>query len=499
MQAAGNISGSYFIGNGAGLTSITGANVTGTVANATYATSAGTVTTAAQPNITSVGTLTSITSTGNVTGDYFIGNGSQLTGIAGTYGNANVATFLANFGSNIISATGNITGGNLTTIGTLASGNLIVGQQYINANIATQINTIGNNNGTLSTATNFGNAQIVIGSGYFGNLALNQLNGQAPKGGKFVVWDSATLSDGGNVGIRYAATGAVSQVMLGGNLNNNNTLFRAQAAVLSLGGSANNYTLSQSVGQGISGVAGTGGTLFIGQPNTQVALGNVTVGGGVGLFGQEITYPGSNMGNAAGVLAQIQNNGNTTTGIGLAIELKGTSATPVTNAFGVYMPNVTGNYGVINSYTMRGSANYYFLYNDDDVAQNKLGSLRAYHTFQAGGNTTGTWNIDKTNGQVQSVSATGNITIGSYTNFVTIASHGGGAFDNQTDTVTLIIEQGATPYTITMPTGNSAIRYSNGNSTVPATANSTTTISIQAYRTAANTAAYITTISPAAT
>ena len=163
------------------------------------------------------------------------------------------------------------------------------------------------------------------------------------------------------------------------------------------------------------------------------------------------------------------------------------------------MPNVTGNYGVINSYTMRGSANYYFLYNDDDVAQNKLGSLRAYHTFQAGGNTTGTWNIDKTNGQVQSVSATGNITIGSYTNFVTIASHGGGAFDNQTDTVTLIIEQGATPYTITMPTGNSAIRYSNGNSTVPATANSTTTISIQAYRTAANTAAYITTISPAAT
>lgn len=55
------------VGNGSGLTSLTGSNVTGTVANATYATSAGsattagTVTTAAQPNITSTGTLTGVT------------------------------------------------------------------------------------------------------------------------------------------------------------------------------------------------------------------------------------------------------------------------------------------------------------------------------------------------------------------------------------------------------------------------------------------------------
>jgi hypothetical protein len=66
------------------------------VANATYATSAGsattagTVTTAAQANITSVGTLTSLSisgnlsATGNVTGNYFIGNGSQLTGVTAT-------------------------------------------------------------------------------------------------------------------------------------------------------------------------------------------------------------------------------------------------------------------------------------------------------------------------------------------------------------------------------------------------------------------------------
>ena len=42
---------------------------------------AGTVTTNAQPNITSVGTLTSLSVTGNIQGSYILGNGSQLTGI----------------------------------------------------------------------------------------------------------------------------------------------------------------------------------------------------------------------------------------------------------------------------------------------------------------------------------------------------------------------------------------------------------------------------------
>jgi len=87
--------------------SVAGANVSGTVANATYAvtsgsaTTAGTVTTAAQPNITSLGTLTSLTATGNITGDYFIGNGSALTGITSTAtpGGANTQIQFNNNGS----------------------------------------------------------------------------------------------------------------------------------------------------------------------------------------------------------------------------------------------------------------------------------------------------------------------------------------------------------------------------------------------------------------
>jgi hypothetical protein len=92
-----------FYGNGSGLSAIAGANVTGTVANATYATSAGsagsalsattatiasaanaanTVINATQPNITSVGTLTGLTVGGN-TQIASLGVGTAAVGTAG--------------------------------------------------------------------------------------------------------------------------------------------------------------------------------------------------------------------------------------------------------------------------------------------------------------------------------------------------------------------------------------------------------------------------------
>jgi hypothetical protein len=58
VNIIGNISGNVFTGNGSGLTQLTGADVTGQVANALIA---GTVYTNAQPNITSVGNLVSLT------------------------------------------------------------------------------------------------------------------------------------------------------------------------------------------------------------------------------------------------------------------------------------------------------------------------------------------------------------------------------------------------------------------------------------------------------
>lgn len=145
----GSLTANIFIGNGSSLTNLAGANVTGTVANATSAasaTTAGTVTTAAQPNITSVGTLTSLAVTGNVSGDYFIGNGSQLTGLSG--GTATTA----------VTVTGNAQP-NITSVGTLTtlsvSGNASLGN-VVTTNITTGLNTIAGNitgNWTLTTGS----------------------------------------------------------------------------------------------------------------------------------------------------------------------------------------------------------------------------------------------------------------------------------------------------------------------------------------------------------
>ncbi len=99
ISVTGQVTGSQFNGSGAGLTSIPGANVTGTVSSATAATSAttaGTVTTAAQGNITSVGTLTSLAVTGAITG----GSLSVSTGnISGGNINNNNANGVGNIGT----------------------------------------------------------------------------------------------------------------------------------------------------------------------------------------------------------------------------------------------------------------------------------------------------------------------------------------------------------------------------------------------------------------
>ena len=84
------VTANFFSGNGSGLSSITGTNVSGPVANATYATTAGsattagTVTTGAQTNITSVGILDNLAVTGTIsTGIITLPNGAVIKDTAG--------------------------------------------------------------------------------------------------------------------------------------------------------------------------------------------------------------------------------------------------------------------------------------------------------------------------------------------------------------------------------------------------------------------------------
>ncbi len=78
VNTYGNVHGNVFIGDAGGLSNVIAANISGTVANATHASTANTVVDAAQPNITSVGTLSSVVGGEGSSSDF--GNATAIFG-----------------------------------------------------------------------------------------------------------------------------------------------------------------------------------------------------------------------------------------------------------------------------------------------------------------------------------------------------------------------------------------------------------------------------------
>jgi len=157
VTGANVISANLFSGNGSSLSAIAGANVTGQVGNALVA---GTVYTAAQPNITSVGTLTSLDVTGNLSA-----------------GNANLGNLaIANFVQGTLTTAAQP---NITSVGNLSSLN-VTGNILTSANLVTNL-IVGQSTGVSITATGT-NQNITLaptGTGFVdvsgkivGNLAL---------------------------------------------------------------------------------------------------------------------------------------------------------------------------------------------------------------------------------------------------------------------------------------------------------------------------------------
>ena len=181
----GNIRASYFIGNGSQLT--------GTIANANYSTYAGTVITSAQPNITSVGTLASLTVTGNITSgnadlgnlataSYFSGDGSLLTGLPASYSNTNVAAYLPTYTGNVSANYFIGNGSTLTYItGANVTGNVTSAVQSHYANIANSVagsNVSGQVSNALVAGTVYTNAQPNITSvGSLSGLTVSNATG----------------------------------------------------------------------------------------------------------------------------------------------------------------------------------------------------------------------------------------------------------------------------------------------------------------------------------
>ena len=109
---------------------------------------------------------------GNISGSYILGNGSQLTGIVSSYGNSNVTTLLAAYGSNTISTTGNITGGNINTTGIMRMTHAVGAQgemQFSDGVGSSFIVEVGTSAGTWAGA---GSLNLITSSSPGGNIGV---------------------------------------------------------------------------------------------------------------------------------------------------------------------------------------------------------------------------------------------------------------------------------------------------------------------------------------
>jgi hypothetical protein len=174
-----------FTGNvGAGNVNVTGGTYTYNL-SATGLASLTTVNVSATTNLGAVG---NVTITGGTAGQVLSTNGSGVlswVSDATTYGNSNVVTLLNAFGSNTITTTGNITGGNIigiiaagsntiTTTGNITGGNIDIPNGY--ANVTGNANTVGGG------ATVGVRSILAIDSAFGSNDANDPASAQAVRG-----------------------------------------------------------------------------------------------------------------------------------------------------------------------------------------------------------------------------------------------------------------------------------------------------------------------------
>ncbi len=192
----------------------------------------GSLVTTSQPNVTSVGTLTSLTVsgvsnlgavgnvriTGGASGQKLTtdgaGNLSWTNDANSSYGNSNVVSLLSAFGSNTITTTGNISGGNLVTGGqVVASGNVSSGTGLSTGGFLSVDGTADLHDTTVTgnlsatgniTATNLSTGRVIA----TGNISGTQLLSNIATGTAPLVVTSTTQVANLNVATAGSATSA---------------------------------------------------------------------------------------------------------------------------------------------------------------------------------------------------------------------------------------------------------------------------------------------------
>jgi hypothetical protein len=277
------------------------------------------------PLMRNVSTGGQVSASGNITGNVFIGNGSQLTGITSSYGNANVVANLAALGSNPVSTTGNVTGANINGNG---SGLSSITGANVTGTVANA--TYATSSGSATTAdTVTGNAQANITSvgvlsslSVSGNIIAGNLNAAGMSLSSNVV--GALNVTGAIAGSNITTPGVISAT---GNITGGNLITSAAISAASVSASGN------ITGGNILGGANVNATTHTG--TTASLSGNIT-GGNIltgGLISATANVNGGNLISAAlvqGVTVSASGNviggnvnTNTLTGTGVTIGSSG--------------------------------------------------------------------------------------------------------------------------------------------------------------------------------
>ena len=228
-------------------------SATGTATVGNLATG-GTISATGTATVGNVDTAGNVSATGNIAGSFFIGNGSQLTGVTASSANAETltGTFLA---PNVLNSS-LVTVGNLTTlsvVGTTQSGNLQTAGL-----ISATGNVDGGNINTIGTASATGN---VTGGNIF-------------TGGLISATGTVT---GGN--LETGGTANVTNTITGGNIQSNG--FLSSVGTATVGNLATAGTVS-ATGTATAGNLATGGTV---SATGNVDGGNINTGGTVSSSG----------------------------------------------------------------------------------------------------------------------------------------------------------------------------------------------------------------------
>ena len=290
VTQVGNVSISSIV-NGTSNVSISGANanatigINGTSNVAVFSTLGVTVSgiVSASGNVRggNINTTGAVSATGNISGNYILGNGSQLTGLPATYGNANVSDFLPTY-TGTLSPSGIYTNGYYyansvpVTFGGGGSSN------YSNANVAAFLPTYnGNLGGTLTT----GAQPNVTLLGNLSGLTVNGLSSVTLS----PVAASVTLAPtfGGQVIINPAGLGSINNMTIGAGT--------PQSGAFTTVSASGNVTGSYILGDGsqLTNVPGSGASnysnanvaAFLPTYTGNISGGNISVTGNVNVSG----------------------------------------------------------------------------------------------------------------------------------------------------------------------------------------------------------------------